>query len=210
MSKRADLAGRRFGRLLALRYAGPSKRGHALWLCRCDCGTEKVASAGSFVHGRTQSCGCLRREQLSRVSTGRLPRLSPGELALNRLYATYRCGAVKRQFAFHLTRPEFLRLVSSTCHYCGVEPRQVVISKRRHAPADTFTYNGIDRIDNADGYSLANCVPCCGDCNRAKHALSLPEFLKWIGRLSRHQRGQCRSLTTAVQVQEQLPLALVQ
>jgi len=55
--KVVDLTGQRFGKLLVLRRCG-SKNGHAAWLCRCDCGNEKIMSASSLRSG-TKSCGCL-------------------------------------------------------------------------------------------------------------------------------------------------------
>jgi hypothetical protein len=53
-----DLTGQRFGRLMALSYAGKGSNG-ALWLCRCDCGGEKVVIGSSLRSGNTASCGCL-------------------------------------------------------------------------------------------------------------------------------------------------------
>lgn len=32
-----------------------------LWLCRCDCGNEKVAQAGQVRYGQIKSCGNCRR-----------------------------------------------------------------------------------------------------------------------------------------------------
>lgn len=57
-----DLADKRFGRLTVLRYAGKKDRRNHLWLCRCDCGTEKVVIGGNLLRGNTRSCGCLKRE----------------------------------------------------------------------------------------------------------------------------------------------------
>lgn len=54
--KRRDLTGQRFGRLVAIRPAGPRK-----WLCRCDCGTETTVFTGALTSGGTRSCGCGRR-----------------------------------------------------------------------------------------------------------------------------------------------------
>jgi hypothetical protein len=53
-----ELAGRRFGWLVVLERAGSNKG--ALWLCRCNCGTEKVIRAHNLVRGMTSSCGCRR------------------------------------------------------------------------------------------------------------------------------------------------------
>ena len=62
MPKIRDLAGQRFGRLLALRHVGFSSH-HALWECQCDCGNKIVVlRTGLCARGNTRSCGCLRRE----------------------------------------------------------------------------------------------------------------------------------------------------
>lgn len=51
MSARIDLTGKRVGRWLVLRYASDR-----LWLCRCDCGTEKTVDGSSLRRGLTQGC----------------------------------------------------------------------------------------------------------------------------------------------------------
>lgn len=57
-----DLAGKRFGRLVAVEKVGRS-RGQAMWRCRCDCGLDKVALSNNLRRGITRSCGCLRRDR---------------------------------------------------------------------------------------------------------------------------------------------------
>lgn len=57
-----DITGQKFGRLLVLEYAGKANDGHSKWLCRCDCGTEKIIAIGSLMDGGTVSCGCYARE----------------------------------------------------------------------------------------------------------------------------------------------------
>jgi hypothetical protein len=62
-SRTKDISGQRFGRLVALSAAGKNRHGHCLWLCRCDCGQEKVVKGESLKRGDTASCGCIVREQ---------------------------------------------------------------------------------------------------------------------------------------------------
>lgn len=57
-----DLSGKRYGRLLVERQAGRDKHGNVMWLCKCDCGTEKEISGVHLRQGRTKSCGCLNSE----------------------------------------------------------------------------------------------------------------------------------------------------
>lgn len=58
----SDLAGRRFGRLVAIhRVASPKV---VVWLCKCDCGSELPVRYGSLTSGNTKSCGCLKRDSM--------------------------------------------------------------------------------------------------------------------------------------------------
>lgn len=66
MSSYKDITGQKFGRLTAVRiHLEPGAR--TKWLCRCECGKEKVIPLGSLTSGRGKSCGCLRRENTSKT-----------------------------------------------------------------------------------------------------------------------------------------------
>ena len=60
-----DLAGRRFGRLIALEPVEARRKGSVVWRCRCDCGQECEHPAKTLAEGRALSCGCLRHENES-------------------------------------------------------------------------------------------------------------------------------------------------
>lgn len=60
-----DLTGKKFGRLTVLKRAKNDKNGSTKWLCRCDCGNERIISGKSLRNGHTQSCGCLNKERTS-------------------------------------------------------------------------------------------------------------------------------------------------
>ena len=53
-----DITNHRFGRLVAIKYVDTVST-NARWLCRCDCGKERVIYTNSLRRGLTQSCGCL-------------------------------------------------------------------------------------------------------------------------------------------------------
>ena len=57
-----DLTGQRFGRWTVVKRAENSVRGHSQWLCKCDCGVEKVVLGLNIKRGKTSSCGCMQRE----------------------------------------------------------------------------------------------------------------------------------------------------
>jgi hypothetical protein len=70
----------------------------------------------------------------------------------------------KHQIKSVMTREQWETFWQKPCSYCK-------------SPIKTI---GIDRIDNSQGYSIENCVPCCMVCNRAKGILSLEDFKNWI------------------------------
>ena len=53
------MIGKRFGRLVVLRFTREGNSHHKYFLCRCDCGSEKEVSRTHLVTGKTSSCGCL-------------------------------------------------------------------------------------------------------------------------------------------------------
>lgn len=63
---RRDLTGQRFGRWTVLGFAGrknfPKGRPAYMWLCRCECGTERAVSQQPLCNGGSKSCGCLTNE----------------------------------------------------------------------------------------------------------------------------------------------------
>ena len=69
MTAKINLAGRRFGRLVAVKDAGRDHRKQVLWLCRCDCGSTKTAIASRLLGGNVRSCGCLHADVLKDMAT---------------------------------------------------------------------------------------------------------------------------------------------
>ena len=60
MTARINRVGQKYGRLTVLE-AGPTRKGHLSWLCRCDCGNITMVDSGSLASGHTQSCGHCER-----------------------------------------------------------------------------------------------------------------------------------------------------
>ena len=67
MSKRLELTGQRFGKLVVKSLFDVQNR-HTRWLCSCDCGNETIVAGARLKYGDTKSCGCLRDETTSKRS----------------------------------------------------------------------------------------------------------------------------------------------
>jgi hypothetical protein len=74
-SPRINLIGNRYGLLtvvgLALPIITKSGKRKTAWLCRCDCGKERIVYGGNLKQGHVKSCGCSRWKRPSMDLTGK-------------------------------------------------------------------------------------------------------------------------------------------
>lgn len=61
MGQFIDLSGRKYGKLTVIKKMG-YKGKKITWLCKCDCGKEKIVLGHCLRDGITKSCGCLLHE----------------------------------------------------------------------------------------------------------------------------------------------------
>ena len=158
--KKIDLTGQTINRLVVIREYGRTKSGKVTWLCRClgrqgdDCGKEVVVATCNLRNGHTKSCGCLRDEKLSAMSTSMSTKHG---CSYEPWYPTYigmmmRCGhregASEQELCLYRDRG------IEVCHLWQKSPR---------AFGDWLLAHGwrqglqIDRIDNDQGYCPENC-----------------------------------------------------
>lgn len=52
-----DLTGRTFGRWTVISFQGCNVRHHSEWMCRCECGTQKITLGTYLLCGQSLSCG---------------------------------------------------------------------------------------------------------------------------------------------------------
>ena len=185
---RSDLTGRRFGRLLVVKWVDtnitPSnKYGQFRWECLCDCGKTVILQDRSLLRGSSVSCGCFRAER---------SRKPPGVATLHSLYCSYRCRAKNHNFAFDLSEEQFNNLVSKNCQYCGSPPARHTLAKGNRCSQEwvekgAILCNRIDRINSSEGYTIDNCVPCCIVCNEMKMDRTLEEFLRHVATIQSFQ-----------------------
>ena len=61
-SRRRNLEGQRFGRLVAISAFDPGQFARTMWRCRCDCGNPTIVQTQNLLSGHTTSCGCAKVE----------------------------------------------------------------------------------------------------------------------------------------------------
>jgi hypothetical protein len=157
--------GHRYGKLLVIKQATLPHKHNASWECLCNCGNTVIVAGANLRNGNTKSCGCL---------TGKLPK---GEASFRCLVLQYKNNAKKRNLKFQLSNNQLKQLFCRPCFYCNSPPITTISGNRTNG---SFTYNGIDRIDNNKGYTIDNCISCCKICNRAKGDMDQVKFLVWL------------------------------
>lgn len=162
--------GSKFNELTILDFPGAIGKDPAVEV-KCSCENKFITNWNTVKHSKIKSCGHIHglyKEDLT-------------EAACRDLFLRYKHSAKVRRLEFSLSFEDFKRITKSHCTYCGVPPEQERNCKNCQAP---YIYNGIDRINTAEGYIITNCAPCCGICNRAKSDLPLEKFNEYLRRVS--------------------------
>ena len=142
MSKLIDLIGKRFNKLIVIKYLGKSK-----WLCLCDCGNKTIVSSGNLKSNHVKSCGCLNKEIARK-------KLTTHNLSNTRIYKIF-MGMKKRCYN------------QKAINYCQYGQRGITICQEWLNNFELFynwsLNNGykdnltIDRIDVNGNYEPNNC-----------------------------------------------------
>ncbi len=147
MAIRKDFIGLVFGKLTVISNAGKDKRMNTMWLCRCNCGGEKVVKQGHLSSLHVTSCGCRKKEMLVARNT------THGE-SHTKLYARY-SGIIQRC--------EYHKHISYKCHggrgisVCN-EWRLDFANFKEWAEQNGFSEDLVlDRIDSDGNYCPENC-----------------------------------------------------
>ena len=103
MGKYIDETGKRYGNWLVLKRDESDHRPGAHFVCQCDCGTIKTISGVELRRGRTKSCGCLQKKDLSGLRFGKLLVLNRDRENSQKYLCKCDCGKIVSVYGGHLT-----------------------------------------------------------------------------------------------------------
>lgn len=169
-----DMTGKRFGRLVVVKYS--HSKDAAFWLCQCDCGDTSVVRSAILNDGSAKSCGCGSREaavanaaaasrqkKLPFPNTRKLKELYRNMLDRcydpdNKRYANYGGRGIRICDEWLTDRLSFYHWATDNGHAKGLQ---------------------IDRIDVNGNYEASNCrfVDVFVQMNNT----TLNHFLEWYG-----------------------------
>ena len=141
-----DLTGQTFSKWTVIKRSENSKYSRVQFLCRCECGNEKIIDAGNLRHNKSKSCGC------SGSRTTMRERFTTHGMRRSRIYSIW---------TNMINRCENHKVKS----YKDYGARGITVCERWHKFADFFADMGepptsqhsIDRLDNNQGYYKENC-----------------------------------------------------
>lgn len=112
-------------------------------------------------------CRNVHTKELGLYTTGELDQsnrtpVSKLQAQIRRIFKAYRVRCRKKNIFFEITQDQFYKLSQQACTYCEGKPANGKLP---------FLYNGLDRKDNEQGYTIKNIVPCCAKCNGIKSNL---------------------------------------
>lgn len=142
MSKKIDLSGQRFGRLVVLCEDGRAKNGGVIWKCHCDCGNETHVTGDSLRKGRTTSCGCFNVTCHTKHGVRYAPEYTVWSSMMQRCYSS-KCKAYNNYGGRGITVCDEWQNPTTFCQWS----RENGYDKGLQ----------LDRIDNDKGYSPENC-----------------------------------------------------
>lgn len=149
MASLKDLVGTKYGKLTVVAPAGRSthKRPKPLWLCRCDCGNEKLVLGEGLKSGHNKSCGCAAGNYKHGHSVGRYNGGSESPTK-----QTYNSMVARCTYQRHRAYPRYGGRGITVCArwLAGFENFLADMGER----PDGHT---LDRIDNSAGYNTDNC-----------------------------------------------------
>ena len=144
-----DLTGMKFNRLTVLKLHERTEKRRYMWLCKCDCGNEKVVSGEHLKNGHTKSCGCYKNELVKNIN------MKTG-LSQSKLFYAYhnmhsRCERKNNEY-YKLYGGRGISVCEEWSGKNGFENFAKWSLENNYEECLQ-----IDRIDNNKGYSPSNC-----------------------------------------------------
>lgn len=158
-----NLTGNVYGRLTAVSYESSK------WTCKCECGSEIKARAGSLKSGNTKSCGCLQKEKASTALINYFKDYREGKGSTENLSTD---DQIQRQHFIKL-RPSIMKRDDYTCPLCSTRGCKLQVHH-----IETWKSSPDKRLDTKNLVTL--CVPCHKMAHENNFKTGLDEHLAII------------------------------
>jgi hypothetical protein len=164
--------GKVYGRLTVLsRGENSYPKKNAQWLCKCECGKEKLILGYNLRNGHSTSCGC----QMHRLHSENGKWSGHGEIS-GTYFGNLQRGAVIRKMDFKISIEEVWDLFLKQNRECALSGILLILHQN---PKDRNATASLDRIDSTKGYVTGNIQWIHKDLNNMKLDFSQEEFVNY-------------------------------
>ena len=207
--------GEKYGMLTILKEVGKPQTKYRdtnrYFLCKCECGNEKIVRQSLLKNGRTKSCGCLNKSIVvdndkSKMCSGCSQFLVCDNFSTFNLsrdnkvfeYRRSRCKTClkkynqdRRSTSPEIKLSEILNRCKTKNFDCDLDV-QFIENAWDHPCfycGGERPTNGFDRVDNSRGYLKDNSVPCCKVCNYMKKTMDVDDFIGHALKIAQNAKG---------------------
>lgn len=113
MSRKINLLGKQFCRLLVIDEGDRDRFGKATWICLCDCGNLTVVASSNLITLTSKSCGCLKTESVKTQS------LKHGQNRLGKTTTEYRAWQSMKARCTKSSSPDYHLYGGRGISVCG-------------------------------------------------------------------------------------------
>jgi hypothetical protein len=165
---RKSLVGNTYGRLTILReYQSPCKK-YVLCETSCSCGGNTVATRRhEIVSGKTQSCGCLRRERSVEANKKRFDPNAISKTTEYKILARAKSRAKKNNLPFNIELDDIV--IPERCPLLGIKIESTEVRNSPNNPS-------LDKIIPEKGYIKGNVWVISNRANTLKNDATLQEL----------------------------------
>lgn len=162
--KAYDIIGKRFHKLVVIQRVYTDRTNVSHFLCKCDCGQEKIIRGRLLITGQNKSCGCSCHKKTNLAKTWK----GYGEISGSYWNALkYANSKRKKEINFTITIEEGWQKFVEQNKRCAITGQQLAfVSDYSHSSSQTAS---LDRIDSNGHYEIENVQWVHKDINRLKN-----------------------------------------
>lgn len=173
------IVGEHFYKLIVIKFFGKDKHGKIAYLCKCECGNQRIVRRSYLLSGRTKSCGCGRK--IASSLTGKKyihfanakRRQFIGDLS-GALWRRIEANANIRKLEVRITKESAWQLFEKQNKKCALTGLDLFLDPHHNNRGKVTA--SLDRIDPMVGYVTENVQWVHKDVNKMKNNFSENRF----------------------------------
>ncbi len=177
----SDIKGKKYGTLTVAKFSHLNSSRHAVWICKCDCGHERIAESRLLRNKSIKTCKkCSIKNRNGKTN----PSWQGYEDISLSLFNSIKRDAIRRGLEFSITIEFLWELFKSQNGKCALSNESLNFRTKVKSSDGTAS---LDRIDSSKGYTIDNVQWVHKDVNVMMWDLSMERFFDLIKKIYIHK-----------------------